>query len=99
MLAKPEGQDENRLTLNGETLPEIPATERVTELWRELGYARDSMAGAVPYEWSEVKAFADLMGLSLAPCEASCLLEMSRAYCVEIADRNPLRIAPMERTP
>lgn len=66
-------------------------------MWQALGYARETMGGAIPFEWSEVHAFARLTCADLAPCEAFCLVDMSRAYCVEIANRNPLRIAPMER--
>jgi hypothetical protein len=98
MFAKPEGQDDTRLALFGEELPEIPATERLPELWRELGYARDGMSGVTPFEWAEIEAFNRLTAADLAPCEASCLVEMSRAYCVEIVNRNPLRKSPMERT-
>jgi hypothetical protein len=55
------------------------------------------MAGAAPLEWAEIEAFNRLTQADLAPCEASCLADMSRAYCVEVADRNPLRKSPMER--
>ena len=81
----------------GLSAPELPHTERLAEVWRDLGFARDGFAGAVPFEWAEIKAYADLTACDLAPCEASCLVDMSRTYCVEIANRNPLRIAPMER--
>lgn len=67
-------------------------------MWQGLGLARDGMAGAVPLEWGEVEAFNRLTAADLSPCEASCLVDMSRAYCVEIADRNPLRKSPMERS-
>lgn len=96
-MAKPDGQDENRLQLYGESLPELPYTERLPDLWRELGYARETMGGVIPFDWREVQSYADLIGCDLAPCEASCLVDMSRAYCVEISNGNPLRIAPMER--
>jgi hypothetical protein len=56
------------------------------------------MAGVTPFEWTEIEAFNRLTAADLAPCEASCLVEMSRAYCVEIVNRNPLRKSPMERT-
>jgi len=55
------------------------------------------MAGAVPFEWGEVEAFNRLTAADLSPCEASCLVDMSRAYCVEVANRDPLRKPPMER--
>jgi hypothetical protein len=96
-MAKPEGQDESRLFLYGETLPELPPAERLAAVWSELGYAKEGMAGAVPLDWSELEAFARLTDCDLNPHEASCLMDMSRAYCVEVANRNPLRKSPMER--
>jgi hypothetical protein len=66
-------------------------------MWRDLGYARDSMTGVVPYEWREVQAYAALTEQNLSPGEASCLVDMSRAYCLEIVNGNPLRKSPMER--
>jgi hypothetical protein len=55
------------------------------------------MSGAIPLSWQELRAFADLAGCDIKPFEALCLIEMSRAYCVEVAERDPLRISPMER--
>lgn len=81
----------------GETLPEIPAAETLTDVWRDLNYAREGFAGALPFEWRELQAFSDMSGRVLAPCEASCLMDMSRAYCTAIADKNPLSKPPMER--
>lgn len=81
----------------GEVLPDLPITERLADLWQALGYAREGMAGAVPFEWREVQAFAQLTQCDISPAEASCLMDMSRAYCVEIGNRNPLSKAPMER--
>lgn len=66
-------------------------------MWRDLGYARESMSGATPYSWSEVKAYADLACGDITAAEASCLVDMSRAYCLEILNGNPLRKSPMER--
>lgn len=55
------------------------------------------MGGVVPFDWGEVQAYAALTAADLHPSEASCLVEMSRAYCREVIDGNPLRKAPMER--
>jgi hypothetical protein len=96
-LAKPEGQEETRARLFGEVLPEIGLGERLTEVWRELGYAKSGSHGAVPFDFAEVDAFNRLTDCNLSPHEAMCLIDMSRAYCVEVAERNPLRVAPMER--
>lgn len=81
----------------GESLPELPASECVVEYWRELGYARESMNGAVPVTWQELQAFAEIGGYAISPVEARCLIDMSRAYCIEIANSSPLRKPPMER--
>jgi hypothetical protein len=96
-LAKPEDQKENRASLFGEVLPELPSTERLADLWQQLGCAQDSINGAIPLDWRELQAFADLSQCDITPCEAACLIDMSRAYCVEIGNRNPLRKSPMER--
>jgi len=55
------------------------------------------MHGAVPFTYSEIAAYEALADCNLTPVEALCLVDMSRAYCVEVMDRNPLRKAPMER--
>jgi hypothetical protein len=69
----------------------------LAEVWQALGYARDGFNGVVPFEWGEVESFTRLTATDLAPCEAFCLVEMSRAYCIEISNRSPLRKPPMER--
>ena len=81
----------------GEALPELPASERLAEFWYDLGYARSSMNGAEPYTWQELQAFAVIGGYDISAIEARCLMDMSRAYCVEIGDNSHLRIPPMER--
>ena len=97
-MAKPDGQDEPRANLFGDALPELPPSERLAEIWRDFGRAGDGFCGPVPFSWAEIAAFTRLTGIDLHPAEASCLVEMSRQFCIEIADRNPMRIAPMERT-
>jgi hypothetical protein len=96
-LARPEGSDESRVALYGESLPELPASECIAEYWRELGYARESINGVAPVTWQELQAFAEIGGYAISPHEARCLIDMSRAYCVEIADRSHFRKPPMER--
>ena len=81
----------------GEVLPEIGVCERLTDVWQELGYAKPGTHGAVPFDFTEVDAFNRLTDCNLTAHEAVCLVDMSRAYCVEVAERNPLRVAPMER--
>jgi hypothetical protein len=96
-LGTPDGQEENRSSLFGEHLPELPPTERLAEIWLEMGRSSDGINGATPFSWAELQAFAAMSGRDLHPCEASCLVDMSRAYCIELAERSPLRKAPMER--
>jgi hypothetical protein len=96
-LAKPEGEELNRAQLYGETLPELPIGERLHDLWRDLGHAMPGTYGAVPFTYGEIAAFDKLADCNLAPVEALCLVDMSRAYCAEIMERSPLRKAPMER--
>ena len=96
-MAKPDGEEQNRAQLYGEALPELPATETLADTWRDLGYAMSGANGAVPFTFGEVQAFAGLTDCNLAPIEALCLVDMSRAYCVEIMERSPLRKSPMER--
>jgi hypothetical protein len=85
--------------LYGETLPALPSSERLADLWQQLGYAGQSFGGVVPFSWQELQAFAEMTGCGITPAEASCLMDMSRAYCVEIGNGNPLSKAPMEREP
>jgi len=85
------------LQMYGETLPELPASERLQDVWRDLGHAMPGPHGAVPFTYGEIAAFDKLAHCNLAPVEALCLVDMSRAYCVEIVERSPLRKAPMER--
>ncbi|MEW4469002.1 hypothetical protein AB1K62_14340 [Parasphingorhabdus sp. JC815] len=96
-MAKPKGQKENRSQLYGERLPELAPTERLADIWRQIGYARDGMAGVVPFDWTELAAFSKLTECDLAPVEAECLMDMSRGYANMIVDTNPLSIAPMDR--
>lgn len=96
-MAKPEGQDETRAQMHGEQLPDLPPTERLADIWLQLGRAGDGLSGPIPFAWVEIAAFARMSGTDLHPAEASCLVEMSRQFCIEVADRNPLRMAPMER--
>jgi len=96
-LAKPQGQTESRRELYGEDLPELPASENVADWWRQLGCASCGMDGAEAFTWAELQAFAQVGGYDISPVEARCLMDMSRAYCAEIADTSPLRVPPMER--
>ena len=96
-MAKPEGEDQNRAQLYGETLPELPVSECLPDVWRDLGYAMPGANGAVPFTFGELQAFTGLTDCNLGPVEALCLVDMSRAYCVEIMERSPLRKSPMER--
>jgi len=96
-LARPEGSEETRLELFGEMLPELPATETLHDSWLELGCAGFGLTGATPLSWVDVAAFCQLTGADLRPWEATCLIEMSRAYVRSLSDKNPLSIAPMER--
>lgn len=72
-------------------------SERLAEVWQALGYAKEGINGPMPFDWTEIEAFNRLTRADLHPCEASCLADMSRAYCLEVANRNPLRKSPMER--
>jgi hypothetical protein len=93
----PEGAEESRASVMGMELPELPTKETLQDVWHSLGMALSGMSGAIPLSWQELRAFADLAGCDIKPFEALCLIEMSRAYCVEVAERDPLRISPMER--
>lgn len=94
---KPEGSSESRRDIHGDDLPDIPASEEVADWWYDLGYAQSGMHGAEPFTWQELQAFAVISGYDISPVQAHCLMDMSRAYSVEIADRSHLRKPPMER--
>ena len=89
-MAKPEGREETRAELYGEEIPDLPASARLVDVWRELGPGKQ--------DWIEIDAFIRASGRSLVPVEAICLVEMSRAFSSEIGERSPFRIAPMERS-
>jgi hypothetical protein len=91
--------EETRAEMFGEVLPDLAASERLAGLWQQLGYAGQSFNGIVPFDWRELQAFAVMTQCDITPLEALCLMDMSRAYCVEIGNRNPLSKAPMEREP
>ena len=96
-MATPEGQDERRTETHGLELPELPCSERLADIWECMGRARAGGYGAVPFDFSDIDAFNRVTDCNLSPDEALCLVDMSRAYCVEAQDKNPLRKAPMER--
>lgn len=81
----------------GETLPELPPRERLADVWRDMGCATADMNGVAPFSWQELQAFSAATDCALAPAEARCLIDMSRAYASAVSDENPLSIAPMER--
>lgn len=97
LSAKPQGHTETRHQMFGGELPELPAGELLADKWMQAGRAKPGFSGYMPLEWVDLQAFNALTGADLLPCEADCLVEMSRAYCAEIAETNPLRISPMER--
>ena len=75
----------------------MPPAERLVEVWLALGCAQEGFSGPKPFSWQELSAYAQLTGANLHTAEASCLVDMSRAYCQAVRDENPLSIAPMER--
>lgn len=96
LWAKPDGCEDTRAEIFGAQLPELPCSELLQDTWQELGLAGFGPNGAVPLTWAEVQSFIAATGCYLRPVEARCLIEMSRAYCVEVSNTNPLRISPME---
>lgn len=81
----------------GVTLPELPPAERLGDIWLDMGCASGGSWGVSPLSWQEISAYSGLTGTELAPLEAQCLVDMSRAYVQAVNDTNPLSIAPMER--
>lgn len=62
-----------------------------------VGRCGMGQGGPLPLTWLELQAFGAMSGMELSAPEARCIVEMSRAYCNELANSNPLRISPMER--
>jgi len=82
----------------GDDYPELPASESLVDYWRDIGFASPApMGGAFPISWRDVQAFKEAGGYDISPCEARCLVDMSRAYVQGMLDDHPLSIAPMER--
>jgi hypothetical protein len=88
-----------RAEVHGVEYPELPTAETVHDWWDDVGRCGLIQGSPIPLTWAELQAFAALSGADLRPYEAKCLVEMSRAYCLEITNTNPLRISPMERSP
>lgn len=93
LSAKPKDFAEQRYETVGIELPEIPPTERLAEVWNELG--RTGAEGA--FTWVEIKAYGDLTGVDLSSVECRTLRAMSVAYAEGLQDDNPFSIAPIER--
>ena len=56
------------------------------------------MGGLIPLTWQELHAFRIETGAIGPGWEPETLMEMSRAYCVEIGKASdPFRISPMDR--
>ena len=67
--------------------------------WRDMGFAvAAEMGGVVPFTWQEIAAFINVTGAEISAPEARVLMGMSRAYVSATGDKNPLSIAPMDRT-
>lgn len=82
----------------GHVVPELPATECLPEHWQDMGYAHtDALGGVSPFQWQEIDAYLRVTNCDLAPCEAQCLMDMSRAYVRAVQDTHPLSKSPMER--
>lgn len=49
----------------------------------EIGEAQSSGSGITAIDWREIKAWSDLMGITLSPGESKTLRKLSGAYVVE----------------
>lgn len=93
LSAIPKGSTEARFEIYGTDLPELPATERLHEVWHDLG----RHSGQGPISWAEISAYIDLTGADLSRVEIRTLRLMSQAYVDGLMDTGPLSISPMER--
>lgn len=80
----------------GAALPDLSPLECLHEVWREAGMAAIGANGYIPLSWQELRAFSQMRGRKVEPYEASCIMDMSIAFCNEVADRTS-NIAPMDR--
>lgn len=78
-------------------MPDLPAMEYLHELWVKAGRCSQTISGAASLGWSEIDAFNRLSGANLSPVEAETIRLMSEAFAAELHDKNPLRIAPVEK--
>lgn len=110
--ATPEGERIPRLTklanalrTRGEAMtdfhtgmPEFPASEYMMRAFMRLRPARPGMGGPEPWTWVDVEAFGRASQMISDPWEHEALIDMSHAYCAELASStNVLTIPPTER--
>jgi len=63
----------------------------------DLGWSENNSFGVGPLQWSEIKAYADAVGVPTEPWEFRCIRDMSNAYAIEKNNNEIMRIAPNER--
>jgi len=62
-------------------LPEIDELSYILDWTGEAGLYENGANGPMPLSWTEIKAWAELMGMLVAPWEAALIRELSTAYC------------------
>ena len=75
-------------------LPPVSKGSYLLEILGELGYAKNGFNGAVPIDFTDIKAYTELAGVILTPWEALTLRNLSIAYAIENANKDPLAYPP-----
>lgn len=77
-------------------MPEVDdAASYLLGFFFEWGIVKQTGTGILPLDWVDMRAWAEVKGLSLSPWEATTLIEMSQAYAVELSHASsPTRPAP-----
>jgi len=98
MIVTPDGWKVSRakeMGLGDDALPALSPAETLQDHWFNLGQAEAGSQGPMPLRWSEIEAYARIMGLRQYECET--LRKMSDAFVSELSDRSAFRKTPIER--
>lgn len=66
-------------------LPDVDPNEHLTQWLAELGFYQPTGQGVIGLPHTEIRAWAENIGLRLHGMEAAWLAEMSRAYANEVS--------------
>lgn len=79
-------------------MPTYPPSEYMLRAFLRLRPAKPGISGPAPWSWLDVEAFGRATSMIADPWEHEALIDMSSAYCAELASStDALTIPPTER--